>query len=117
VRGRSVKRLLVALVVAAAGGFVVMHPGAVKAFYEDIYPSDPAKRQALELCFMRDPNFNRLNPGQREACYRQARLPVGILANENQQPNPLDLERAASMGPVPHNDIRRQQDEQKALHK
>src|SRR5215469_17880581 len=98
--GRSVRRMVVALVVIGAGVFAAMNPGVVKAFYEDIYPSDPAKRQALELCFMQDHKFNRLDSGEREACYKRMLMLVGAVSSSDQGNtiNPIDLERAAAQG-------------------
>src|SRR5215469_4718969 len=107
--GRSVRRMVVALVVIGAGVFAAMNPGVVKAFYEDIYPSDPAKRQALELCFMQDHKFNRLDSGERDRCYRQMLHPVSehaafaVAPAPAEQPrvNQIDLGRAAAQGILP----------------
>jgi hypothetical protein len=66
--GGTIRRSAMALIVIGAGGFAAMNPGAVKAFYENIYPSDPAKHEALELCFMQDHKFNRLDAGERDNC-------------------------------------------------
>ena len=110
-RVRTVRRLVMTCVVVGAAAFAMMNPGVVKAFYEDLYPSDPAKRQALELCFMQDHLFNRVDPGAREACYRRM-LPT--LAGTSAAPaediaatNLVDLQRAAGAGNMPRNDIRR----------
>lgn len=117
--GRSGRRIAAALVVVGAGVFVAMNPGVVKAFYEDIYPSDPAKRQALELCFMQDHKFNRLDSGERDRCYRQMLFPVsehsasaGVLAEQKPTVNLIDLERAAAQGNMPRNDVRRLEQDQ-----
>jgi len=114
--GRTIRRLLVAGVVVAAGGFAAMNPGVVKAFYRDIYPDDPARRQALELCFMQDHKFNRLDTGEREACYKRMLMLVGAVSSSDQGNtiNPIDLERAAAQGSVPRNDIIRLQQNQNA---
>jgi len=118
--GRTLRRAVLVLVGVAAGGFAVMHPEAVKAFYEDIYPTDPAKRQALDLCFMQDHKFNRLDAGERETCYRHTLLPVGELANvpapDRPDVNLVDLQRAAAQGSMPHNDIRRLEQTRDATH-
>jgi hypothetical protein len=117
--GRTLRRLMLTAVVVGGGGFVAMNPGAVKAFYEDIYPSDPAKRQALEFCFMHDHKFNRLDSDQRDACYRTMLIQRGELAGQPpaDQPtvNSVDLQRAAGMGSVPRNDVRRSE-ETRTLH-
>jgi hypothetical protein len=111
---RTLRRLVLAAVVVGGGGFVAMNSGVVKAFYEDIYPSDPAKRQALEFCFMHDHKFNRLDPDQRDACYRTMLMPRGELAGQPpaDQPivNSVDLQRAAGMGSVPRTDVRRSEE-------
>src|SRR5258708_12394666 len=62
---------LAAGIVGIALGAAGAYPGAVRDFYEQLYPSDAAKRQALELCFLTDHKFNRLDPDQRDACYRE----------------------------------------------
>jgi len=118
--GRTLRRLILTVAIVGGGGFAAMNPGVVRAFYEDIYPSDPAKRQALELCFVRDHKFNRLDSDQREACYRTMLVSRGEIAAQspNSQPpmNSIDLQRAAGMGSVPRNDIRRSEETRDALH-
>jgi hypothetical protein len=106
--------MVVVLVVVGAGTFAAMNPGVVKAFYEDIYPSDPAKRQALELCFMQDHKFNRLESSERDRCYRQMLFtasehsaPTAVSAEQQPNVNLIDLGRAAAQGNLPRNDIRR----------
>jgi hypothetical protein len=116
----SLRRVFSTLIIAAITGFVAMNPGKVRAFYEELYPSDPAKREALELCFAQNHQFNRLDSNQRATCYRESlyRLGESIVAQSTAQvqtANPLDLRRAAAMGAVPRNDIRRQEDEQNAV--
>jgi hypothetical protein len=99
------------VVVVGAGGFAVMNPGVVRAFYQDIYPSDPAKRQALELCFLQDHKFNRLEPDAREACYGRMLQPLGEISSSETQQQPtanlVDLQRVAGERTLPRNDIRR----------
>ena len=118
--GRTLRRVVLVLVGVAAGGFAVMHPEAVKAFYQDIYPSDPAKRQALDLCFMQDHKFNRLDAAERETCYRRALVPIGEVAASPAADRPdvnlVDLQRAAAQGSMPNNDIRRLEQTQNATH-
>jgi hypothetical protein len=110
--GRTVRRAVMVCVAAAAGGFTAMHPEVVKGFYEDLYPNDPAKRQALDLCFMQDHKFNRLDSDEREACYRHMLLAVGEVSSQapaRLEANPIDLQRAAGQGSMPRNDIRRRE--------
>jgi hypothetical protein len=116
----SLRRLFGTLTIAAITAFVAMNPGKVRAFYEELYPSDPARREALELCFARNHQFNRLDPDQRAICYRDTLIRLGepILAQSADQTpaaNPVDLWRAAAMGALPRNDIRRQEDERNAV--
>lgn len=117
--GRILGRSVMALAIAGAGGFAATNPGAVKAFYQDIYPSDPAKRQALDLCFTENHKFNRLDAGEREACYRRMLMPLGeVTATSGEEPhvNLIDLRRAAGEGNLPKNDIRRLEQNQAAQH-
>ena len=117
--GRILSRSAMALAIAGAGGFAALNPGAVKAFYEDIYPRDPAKRQALDLCFVENHKFNRLDAGERDACYRRMLMPLGeVTATGGEQPNVnlIDLQRAAGAGNLPKNDIRRLEQNQAAQH-
>jgi hypothetical protein len=113
------KRTLTTVAVVAAGGIAFMNPGVVQAFYEDIYPSDPLKQQALHTCFLQDQKFNRLDSSERANCYRRTLLSLGEVPRsapaDQPQPNFVDLRRSAGMGSLPHDDIRRQQDEQNAL--
>lgn len=122
----GVKWLVAVAVVAFAGGVASVHPEVLTGFYEDIYPSDPAKRQALELCFTLDHSFNRLDAAEREACYRQALLPLQAELSANAaadmqsqvrfMANAVDLRRAASEGTLPRDDIRRLEQTENARH-
>jgi hypothetical protein len=117
--GRSVKRTVMGLVVISAGGFAAMHPGAVKAFYQDIYPRDPAMREALDRCFLENHDFNRLVSGARDACYRHILLSAGDVSSaapQQRDANLIDLTRAAGQGSVPRNDIRRLEQTEDARH-
>jgi hypothetical protein len=123
---RMFKWLLVVAVVAFAGGVASVHPGVFVGIWEEIYPSDTVKRQALELCFMQDHNFNRLDAAQRESCYRHARLPLqaalasnaaaDMLVAARVTPNAVDLRRAAAEGTLPRDDIRRLEQTENARH-
>jgi hypothetical protein len=123
---RVLKRLLIVAAVVSAGGVAAVHPEVIKNFYEDVYPSDAAKRQALDLCFMQDHKFNRLESAEREACYRHALFvppaeAAATAAGEapaavKYEPNAIDLRRAAGEGALPRNDARRREQTENALH-
>jgi hypothetical protein len=103
-----------------AGGVAAMHPGAVKAFYLNIYPEDPAKAQALDLCFTENHAFNRLDAGQRDSCYRHILSSVTEISSASLAPpaiNPVDLQRAVGQGSLPRNDVRRAEQTQDVLHR
>lgn len=107
--------------VAAVGGFVAgAQPKGLEALYEAVYPSDPAKREALAMCFAEDHTFNRLSPTAREACYRGALAsvdpPAGRTAVQPPQVNAVDLARAAGQGRMPRNDVRREEETRAMLH-
>jgi hypothetical protein len=115
--GRIIKRTMLGLVVIGAGAFAAMNPGVVKAFYHDIYPNDPAKREALDMCFMENHKFNRLDAGERDACYKRMLQPLGeITPTEQPSVNAVDLQRAAAQGSMPRNDIIRLQEDRNAPH-
>jgi hypothetical protein len=115
------RRLLLVAIIAFAGGAASVHPEIIGNFYESIYPSDSAKRQALDLCFLQDHKFNRLDPEERDACYLRNLTPaIGRAAMAGTtaaaiEPNAVDLWRAAGEGQMPRNDIRRREQTLNAL--
>jgi hypothetical protein len=118
--GRLVKWVLFAAILGSAGGFAVMHAQDISGFYRDIYPTDPAKREALDLCFTQDHQFNRLDANERASCYSRAMLPAaaaaGFVPAARPTANPIDLQRAAAVGYMPRNDVRRTEATQDLLH-
>ncbi|HEX3862033.1 MAG TPA: hypothetical protein VHY35_10120 [Stellaceae bacterium] len=107
--------------------------GIVWDTYRQLYPADPAERRALNECFTEDPQFNRLDPGARAACFRHnapmmgataapattASVASGAAVEPRPQPAPsnfVDLWRAAGQGRMPQNDIRSQQDNYNFFH-
>ncbi|MGA8399036.1 MAG: hypothetical protein WB697_04065 [Stellaceae bacterium] len=115
--GRTMKRVALTLVVIGAGAYAAMNPGVVNAFYHGVYPDDPAKQQALELCFMQDHTFNRLDASARDACYSRMLQPLGeVTASGRPNVNMVDLQRAAAQGSMPRNDIIRLQESRNASH-
>jgi len=118
---RTVRRLVMMLVVIGAAGFTITNPGVVTGFYEDLYPSDPAKRHALELCFMQDHKFNRLFANERDACYHRmlsslGEIPAAGAVSEQPTANLVDLQHSAGAGSAPRNDIRRLEQNENAAH-
>ena len=54
--------------------FTALTP-AIGALYGQIYPADPAKREALVACTQANPEFSRLWAAARAACYEQRLAP------------------------------------------
>lgn len=105
----------------AAVGYAVSSPGRVLALYEQIYPSNPYKQQALDLCSLRDQGFNRADSTARDACYQRflgGREGAGgpIAMADGAQPNFVDFWRAGSEGNLPRHDIRSLQQNERYLH-
>ena len=104
-----------------AGAFATSHSEQVRDFYQTLYPSDPYKREALELCFAHDHTFNRADPDARDACYRQVLAgPVpgsvrDLPPPRVEEPNFIDLYRAQAQGHMPQNDVRYQQQNDRYL--
>ena len=101
-----------AALLCAGCAIVIVRPDMVNGFYEQLYPSTPEQRRALNECFTQDPNFDRLDPAAREACYRHV-LPsaaaVAARARATAAGNFVDLWRAAGQGRLPQNDMRFEQ--------
>jgi|HubBroStandDraft_6_1064221.scaffolds.fasta_scaffold832101_1 hypothetical protein len=103
------KRMLVVTLIGVAAGAAAMQSKTAWDFYQNIYPSDPAKRQALELCLLGDVNFNRLDPDARGKCYQHALaepVPAAEAARTDRTPNQIDFRQYAGRGPTPRNDVR-----------
>lgn len=106
-------------IVAISVGVAAQHPDSVKSFYQQLYPNDESKRQALDLCFLANPTFNRLDPEARDACYRQRliRPKAGAtvttqMASAVGNVNFVDLWRASGQGHLSPDDIRFEQQNQ-----
>jgi len=106
----------------AASAFAATHPAQVIDLYENLYPSDPYKREALELCFAHDHTFNRADADAREACYHQVLAgPTPAPARElppprANEPNFIDLYRAQGQGHLPQSDVRVREQNDRYLH-
>jgi len=105
-------RVTLIVVVDVLFGIAPDGSATLKHLYQQVYPSDNAKRQALDLCILQDSQFNRLNSDEREACYNHAQLlgrvemPIAQFVTRGTAPNFVDLQRAAGQGSAPRNDIR-----------
>jgi hypothetical protein len=105
------KRLIIATLVGLTAAVAAAQFGPVNRLLGDIYPRDAARAEALKLCMLANPNFNRLDSAARDACYyhafgRQASLPSPS-PTEFETPNQIDLGKsAAADGRVPAGDIR-----------
>src|SRR5690242_8582868 len=71
---RMIKLPLGVAVLGLGLGVAAANSAALKGLYQDIFPTDPAKRMALQICFLQDHKFNRLDASAREACYNHALL-------------------------------------------
>ncbi len=89
--------------------------------YHELFPSNPAQRWALHECFTENHRFDPLNPGEREACFKQnlSQLHTVAVAMPRVRPpqrNFVDLWRAAGQRRVAPNDIRALQEGNVARH-
>ena len=102
----------------AAAAFVATRPQQSLALYRELYPSDPAPRAALDLCFERDHGFNRADPAARAECYRReiAAPPATTAPPPATGPSFVDFWRAAGRGHQPAGDIGRLQENERYLH-
>jgi hypothetical protein len=106
-RPLTIVATVVGLTVAAA----VAQFGPVKGLLDDIYPKDAAKAQALKLCILANPDFDRLDSAARNACYHHAfgeqASVSSALSPDFRTPNQVDLRQSAAMGSqVARNDVR-----------
>ena len=83
--------------------------------HDGIFPGDPAKRHAFDMCFMESRQFDRLDAAARAACFKEHGVPLGTrdlmtppmqLAPAPRQANFVDLWKAAGQGQMRGNDIR-----------
>ncbi len=66
------KPLMIATLVGLAAAAAVAQLAPVNRVLNDIYPRDAARSEALRLCMLANPNFNRLDSTARDACYQHA---------------------------------------------
>jgi hypothetical protein len=53
----------------AAGIFIAFNYNAIAAEWREMYPSDPNRRTAIQLCYIENHQFMRSDTEQRDACY------------------------------------------------
>lgn len=53
----------------AAGIFIAFNYHAVATEWREMYPSDPSRRTAFQLCYLENRQFMRSDAEQRDACY------------------------------------------------
>jgi hypothetical protein len=117
------KSLVISGLVGAIIGVAVMRPDGVARFYNQVFPVDAAKEQALSLCFHQNHDFDRLASDQRAACYAEFLPTADAGASEPteselglQKANFVDLWRDAGQGAMPKNDIRAQEQTARVIH-
>ena len=123
------KAFVLVVLLAIGAGVAMTHPevvdGMVDEFLEQFNFGDPTKQHALNECFFADHKFNRLDPAERDACYRQhatetaeaAVVPAPMPPPPHlPQVNQMDLRRSAGLGRMPNNDIRAQQQTDRYIH-
>ena len=123
------KVLLVSGLIGAAIGCAFVRPdslteilgskGGLTDIFARLYPGDRVKREALDLCFRQDHNFNRLFASERRACYDHVLSGQEAAANNGlglQSANFVDLWQSAGHGHLPQNDVRAQQEAARLPH-
>jgi hypothetical protein len=109
---RGLKFAVIAVIGGVCLGVAAEKQPMLKSLYQQVFPGVGAMRQALNLCFFEDHQFNRLVSAERKACYDHVLSPpaadtsAGELSTHGVTPNFVDLRRAAGRGSVPRNDIR-----------
>jgi hypothetical protein len=102
----SILTAMLGIATAAAA----MQSTTVRHFLSGIYPNDTARREALNLCMLADPKFDRLDGAARYACYRHAFAASAAAAlvtpSVARAPNQVDFRQAADRSNAPSNDIR-----------
>jgi hypothetical protein len=103
------KSLIVSAMLGVSAVGASFDPADLVGFINDLYPANASQRQALQLCMLRDANFNRIDPAAREACYRhELTVPQTVAARATTRvaPNAVDLRLASAWQNAPGNDIR-----------
>ena len=103
---------LIAAVVVASGGIAFTASPSVRDFYHQLYPESAVQRRALDECFMANGRFDRLDPAEREACYRYHRAAATAMPGHNA----VELRQSAALGRLPQNDVRTVQQNAGYLH-
>ena len=112
------KRLLLVSAIGIISAIVALQFKTVTNFYNDIYPRDTSRREALKLCILEDPSFNRFDSHARDNCYLHAGTQPTLAvepAATGTAPNPVDMRQSAGRGNTPRNDVRTIQGTQGAV--
>jgi hypothetical protein len=111
-------RIIVALVGLTAAAAATQW-GPIGTLVNDIYPKDAAKADALRLCILANPNFDRLDSTARAACYHHAfaeQASTSLVPTTDAKAfNQVDLRQSAAMGSHVGNDIRLNQQSDHSL--
>ena len=106
---------IVGITVAAAATQL----GPIGTLLGEIYPKDAAKAEALRLCILSNPEFNRLDSAARGACYHHAFAEQAatslVPTTDSKTFNQVDLRQSAAMGSHVGNDIRLNQQSDHSL--
>jgi hypothetical protein len=63
------KVVIAGLFIIATAAILAVNRHAIVAGWNTIYPSDPALKMALQVCYIEDRQFNRLSAASRKNCY------------------------------------------------
>jgi hypothetical protein len=64
--------LIIATFVGLTAPVAIAQFRPVNCLLDKIYPKDAAKAEALRLCILANPNFDRLDGAARDPCYHHA---------------------------------------------
>jgi hypothetical protein len=114
------KRLMIAHCIGLTVAAAASQFGPINSLLDDVYPKDAGKAQALRLCVLANPNFNRLDSAARDACYHHAFGEQASISStpspDFKTPNQVDLRQSAAMGShIARNDIRLSQQSDHSL--
>jgi hypothetical protein len=104
--------LIVAGTIGVLVGMAAAQPDAVTRVFDQFYPRDAGKREALDRCTARDSAFNRLDAAERDACYVHN---MAVAVETSPAANFVDFWRAAGQGHLQQTDVRFEQQTERYL--